>query len=532
MRRIVLLAMFLVLFAPLVVGAQQVVELSGYRFVPEQNLQAVSASRGAWFRQEALGTPLNWQRNALVQLAEIPTTRELELLKTAGITLVDYVGGNAYYALLDESLKPPSLGRGNRITSIVALRPEWKLGGALQPVNGKEAIGAIPDYARAGTDGAKVVIRYAQNASTPQILEALQELGLRDIEVAAPFRAVYAEMPLAAASRVAALPWVLAVGLYPPPPTLYNNQGRTIGRASVLGSPADLGGRGLKGNGVKIGIWDASIVHHVDFGERVHVQEYEMISDHGTHVAGTVLGAGLLNPDAKGMAPRAEAWTYNFNSQRNGLNNQQEMDIARGQYGITLTQNSYGIDISRYCRYLQNLGYRESDRNLDILANSHPTLTHVFAAGNEQDACSGELVAMYGHPGYGSGSTRAKNAIYVGAVNANGTMTSFSSWGPTDDGRMFPTICAKGAGVLSTVSGNAYSEMDGTSMACPTVTGHAALLSERFAQLNGGREITSSLLRAILANKATDAGRPGPDFQYGYGVMDAERAANALEQGW
>lgn len=139
---------------------------------------------------------------------------------------------------------------------------------------------------------------------------------------------------------------------------------------------------------------------------------------------------------------------------------------------------------------------------------------------------------MYGHPGYGSGSTRAKNAIYVGAVNANGAMTSFSSWGPTDDGRMFPTICAKGAGVLSTVSGNAYSEMDGTSMACPTVTGHAALLSERFAQLNGGREITSSLLRALLANTATDAGRPGPDFQYGYGVMDAERAANALEQGW
>ncbi len=95
MRRIVLLAMFLVLFAPLVVGAQQVVELNGCRFVPEQNLQEVSASRGAWFRQEALGAPLNGQRNALVQLAEIPTMRELELLKTAGITLVDYVGGNA-----------------------------------------------------------------------------------------------------------------------------------------------------------------------------------------------------------------------------------------------------------------------------------------------------------------------------------------------------------------------------------------------------------------------------------------------------
>ena len=62
---------------------------------------------------------------------------------------------------------------------------------------------------------------------------------------------------------------------------------------------------------------------------------------------------------------------------------------------------------------------------------------------------------------------------------------------------MFPTVCAKGKDVWSTISGNGYQGMSGTSMACPTVTGHAALVSERYGQLYGGAEIPSSLLRGV-----------------------------------
>ena len=80
--------------------------------------------------------------------------------------------------------------------------------------------------------------------------------------------------------------------------------------------------------------------------------------------------------------------------------------------------------------------------------------------------------------------------------------------------------------------GNGYQTMSGTSMACPMVSGTTALLAERYAQLNQGREIRSDLLRSILANTATDIGRPGPDFQYGYGIMDAEKAAITLENGY
>ena len=206
------------------------------------------------------------------------------------------------------------------------------------------------------------------------------------------------------------------------------------------------------------------------------------------------------------------------------------MGRARDAFGITLTQNSYGFQLMGFCEELDLLGYKESDLNLDLLANRYPTLTHIFAAGNDQDACQEQIGRIYGQPFYGTGSNRAKNALHVGALDGYGAMTNFSSWGPTDDGRMFPTLCAKGENVLSTVTGNGYSEMSGTSMACPTVSGHAALLSERYAQLHHRDEIPSALLRALLANTATDAGRPGPDFQYGYGVMDAERATIALEQ--
>lgn len=136
-----------------------------------------------------------------------------------------------------------------------------------------------------------MVIRYAPNAKPQQVSESLARLGLRGIEVVEQFRAAYAEMPLAVSTEVVSLPWVLTVGLYPAPLRSLTERGVFIGRASVLNTPAVFGGRGLEGKGVRIGIWDANVTSHVDFGNRVHVQEYEYADDHGTHVAGSILGA-------------------------------------------------------------------------------------------------------------------------------------------------------------------------------------------------------------------------------------------------
>ena len=62
------------------------------------------------------------------------------------------------------------------------------------------------------------------------------------------------------------------------------------------------------------------------------------------------------------------------------------------------------------------------------------------------------------------------------------------------------------------------------------MSGVAALLQERDGQLMQGRDMPSDLMRGLLANTATDAGLPGPDFQYGFGLMNTEAAANAIER--
>jgi len=178
---------------------------------------------------------------------------------------------------------------------------------------------------------------------------------------------------------------------------------------------------------VRVGIWDASVTQHVDFGNRVHVQEYEDYDPHGTHVTGTILGAGLLNPDARGMAPAAHAYTHNFNTQKNGLSAQQEMAIAKERFNIALTQNSYGIYLAYVCSRLEQIVYSASDYNLDLLANRYPTLQHVFAAGNDQASCGGQLKELYGQARYFTASNRSKNSIHVGAVDRYGDMTDSSS---------------------------------------------------------------------------------------------------------
>lgn len=111
-------------------------------------------------------------------------------------------------------------------------------------------------------------------------------------------------------------------------------------------------------------------------------------------------------------------------------------------------------------------------------------------------------------------------------------MGVYSSWGPMDDGRLLPTVVALGTDVYSTRGGNSYGLGTGSSMACPAVSGIAALLTERYRQLNDVTTPRAALLRGVIANTARDMGNVGPDYQYGYGLVDAEKAVEVLEKSW
>ena len=499
--------------------AQERVTLGGQSFVPPDNVSLR--------KQQELGVATHGKHNVLLQFTTLPKATELESLRRQGVVLEDYLGGKAYYATINEGSKLSPLAKFN-VRSVVPVQSSWKIHPNLQN-------NTIPTYARTATGLVKIVLHYAANISGTEVRNLLQAEGYKVRSVSELFRLAELEVSSSDFTRLASFPWTNALRLVDAPSTLWNQHGARLSGAAVLKRPTIAGGYDLRGRGQKIGIWDGNVVWHPDFDNRVHVQEYELADGneaHGTHVAGTVLGSGLLNASMQGMAPAAEAYTYNFNRQSNGLYAPEEMRIAREKFGIGFTQNSYGITIQPFCAYLNEFFYSSQDYMLDQLAVDEPYLTHVFAAGNDQSHCSSETEALWGTSGYGTVTTRAKNVLYVAATDGEGRLGSFSSCGPQGDGRLSPLIAAKGTEVWSTWTGPSYQSETGTSMACPTVTGTLALLAERFAQLNNGEEMRSDLVRALCTNTADDAGRKGPDFQYGYGLLNATKAVKAIEQAY
>jgi serine protease AprX len=112
----------------------------------------------------------------------------------------------------------------------------------------------------------------------------------------------------------------------------------------------------------------------------------------------------------------------------------------------------------------------------------------------------------------------ADSIISAGAVNYSGVLASFSSVGPTNDGRIKPDVVAPGVSiyVASTAGASAYVHASGTSFSCPLTAGVAALV------LSAHPEFSAIQVRDAIRNTATQADRP--DNSYGWGVVNARAA--------
>ena len=198
---------------------------------------------------------------------------------------------------------------------------------------------------------------------------------------------------------------------------------------------------------------------------------------------------------------------------------------------MPLSNHSYG-----YGATTADMGrYEKEAQTTDALAWSLPYYLPFWAAGNEQDS----LTALGGFQSITFNSL-AKNIVTVGAVNdavvaggrsaSAGSMSSFSSWGPCDDGRIKPDLVANGVSVYSTTaaSDSAYNgTYSGTSMATPNAAGSAALIQQLYANTFGQRP-RASLLKALLIHTADDLGNPGPDYKFGWGLINVKAAADII----
>jgi subtilisin family serine protease len=177
---------------------------------------------------------------------------------------------------------------------------------------------------------------------------------------------------------------------------------------------------------------------------------------------------------------------------------------ALATHGVALANNSWSAAVTALnCSLYGDYADDAPEHDAIVAGLLGSPISIVFAATNERDdcACGQSCVppclnwANLPPPG-----ATAKNTLVVGAkMSGQADLALFSSWGPTDDGRLKPEIVATGAesggdgGVTAPLSGGTYGVLSGTSMAAPAAAGSAALFVQDFRSLAGSDPLPSTL---------------------------------------
>ena len=316
------------------------------------------------------------------------------------------------------------------------------------------------------------------------------------------------------------------------------NAARTT-RANHLNSGGSLG-LTLNGQGMIARVWDGGNVRasHNAFDGRVAVIDNPSSSStasHPTHVCGTMVASA--SPAAvKGMAYQANARTFDWDSDDSEA-------ISEAQLGMLISNHSYGVPITYAGTTLPSwfIGSYSSEANIwDELAYNAPYYLPVMSAGNDGQNENNPDPVLFGYDKLTSNKTAKNNLVVAscedvaapsnGTVNtANIIISSFSSQGPTDDLRVKPDITGNGSNLTSTsnTSNTATTIMSGTSMASPNIAGTLVLIQQHY------KNVTNSFMRAatlkgLACHTADDGGNVGPDANFGWGLLNAKKAAETI----
>ena len=257
---------------------------------------------------------------------------------------------------------------------------------------------------------------------------------------------------------------------------------------------------------VTIAILDTGInATHEDLKSSI-VTGYNLVSNnsntndgfgHGTHVSG--IAAALVN-NAKGIAGIAGGSKI--------MPVKVLSDSGSGDLSTIINGIKYATDHGAQVISMSLGGPGNSQAMQDAInyANNHG-VSVVAASGNENGTID--------TPGNCNG------VITVGAIEQSGQRASYSNYGPELD------VVAPGTNIISSYIGgpSRYTTMSGTSMATPFVAGVVALV--RAANPN----LTPSQVTTVIQQSATDKGTPGFDNQYGYGLVDADKAVDLALKG-
>ncbi len=308
---------------------------------------------------------------------------------------------------------------------------------------------------------------------------------------------------------------------------------------------------GYTGDGVVIAVADTGLGggtvdgQHEDFQDRViggysfdDSGSWQDDHGHGTHVAGSIAGHTYGGTGekayndyyaAQGSAPGAKLYSVRIFGGSGGsqwvgpddhydivrvANENSDAYVHSNSWGTSTGDGAYEVRCSRYDAATRG-------ENMVLLA----------AAGN-----SGSDDTTTIHPG------GAKNLISVGATDTYNPdlsadnpeeVADFSSRGFTQDNRVKPDIVAPGKGIVSTGITSGYTDMSGTSMATPAVSGAAANVVQWYEDNHIEYERPSpAMVRAIIINTANpidgNTRGPIPNQDEGWGMVDISKLARPV----
>lgn len=443
-----------------------------------------------------------------VQFYETPSQNVQDLFAANNLELISYIPHRAYafYFPANTSI---SFLREHGVRSIVPVEGRFKLS---QPLKN----GNVGDWAVVG-DQYLVTLQFHKHANAADVIN---DLATKQISVREQYTGsnnIDLIIPNNCLEDLSNQPYVKWVEVLVAPSIPDDIRGRSIHRANLLDSQTD-GGRNYNGEGVGVLCRDDGAVGpHIDFQGRIFGSVGANSNGHGDGVSGIMAGAGNLNPKNRGMAAGSTLWVVNYvasflDAATNNLINGGDVQVTNSSY-------------SNGC----NAGYTTITQTVDTQVQANVNLMHVFSAGNSNGLdCGYGAGSQWGN--ITGGHKQGKNVIATANLRYDGTLEGSSSRGPAHDGRIKPDISAHGQGQVSTNQNHSYQTFGGTSAAAPGIAGCTAMIYSAYMDTHSGNMPPSAVVKAALLNTANDYGNVGPDFKYGWGLINANKASLLVEE--
>ena len=462
------------------------------QIVNENDLEGTAPVSGYYFRYIQFEDQINKSLKSEIQ--------------DLGILFIEYIPHKAYLIAIPENLSLKQL-EGYNVRTIFDITE-------LQKIDGFIASGNYPKWAL--NNGLVSVMIRTYDIIPPSVFEAQVKLifpNLAKDDIHFPY--YMTNISPDQVSSLTALPFVkyIEVGASPAIPEDIN--GINLQRSNQLQQLA-FGGTGLNGKGVNVLVRDQGIIGpHIDFqGRLVNMIPNDNVNQHSDAVSGVFAGAGNVNPMVE--APASGSILYLIEYTSTLLDNVEALHLNDD---VMITNSSF----SNGC----NAGYTSTTQRVDKQVVNNPSLLHVFSAGNANGSdCGYGAGTQWGN--ITGGHKVAKNVVTVANLNARGELNATSSRGPAHDGRIKPDLAAHGEDQLSTAPNHSYDNFGGTSSAAPTAAAAFAQLYQGYKNLNGQLNPDAGLIKASILNTCKDLGNEGPDFKYGWGLVDAKKAYDIL----